>query len=165
MQQLQKVTPETESPDDCAAEILETVPTVMRFIRAQMRCHRRSDLSVPQFRTLLFLGRNRGASLSALAEFLGLSLPGTSRLVGGLVKNNFVVRRIPPGNRRLVALSLSARGRKTICAARRATERRLAQVVASLPAAERAAILRGLRMLREKFQSMAERDGFMKVRS
>jgi hypothetical protein len=34
-----------------------------------------------------------------------------------------------------------------------------------LPAAEHAAILRGLRMLREKFQSMAERDGFMKVRS
>jgi DNA-binding MarR family transcriptional regulator len=152
VQQLQGLTRATGSAEECAAEILETVPAVMRFIRAKMRRHRGPELSVPHFRTLLFLSRNGGASLSALAEFLGLSLPATSRLVEGLVRKNFVVRRIPPGNRRLIALALSARGRRTVGAARQATESRLAEVVAPLPAGERAAIRRALRTLREKLQ-------------
>ena len=152
VQQLQMLIWGSGSAKECAAEILETVPALMRFIRAQMRGHRGPELSVPQFRTLLFLSRNGGASLSALAEFLGLSLPGASRLVEGLVRKNFVVRRIPPGNRRLIALALSARGRRTVAAARQATETRLAEVVAPLPADQRAAIQRALRILREKTQ-------------
>jgi DNA-binding MarR family transcriptional regulator len=150
VQQLQVLTRRRASAEECAAEILETVPAVMRFIRAQMRRHRGRELSVPHFRTLLFLRRNGGASLSALAQFLGLSLPAASRLVEGLVRRNFVVRRIPPGNRRLIALALSARGRRTVGAARQATESRLAEVVAPLPAGERAAIGRALQTLREK---------------
>jgi DNA-binding MarR family transcriptional regulator len=165
MQQLQKLTVVTSPAHDCAAEVLETVPAVMRFIRAQMRRHRGSDLSVAQFRTLGFLSRSQGASLSALGEFLGLSLPATSRLVQGLVGKKFLVRRIPPRNRRCVALFLSTRGRRTISAARQATERRLAEVVASLRDSERLAIQHGLQILREKFQSVQARDGFGTVRS
>jgi DNA-binding MarR family transcriptional regulator len=152
MQQLQQLTRAAGSAEECAAEILETVPAVMRFIRAQMRGHRGPGLSVPHFRTMLFLRRNDGASLSALAEYLGLSLPATSRLVEGLVRKNLVVRRIPPGNRRLIALALSASGRRAVAAARQATESRLAEVVAPLRAGERAMIGRALRTLREKLQ-------------
>ncbi len=158
VQQLQKITVSSSSPQDCAAEILEAVLVAMRFIRSQMRRHRGSDLTVPQFRTLVFLDRTPGASLSALADFLALSLPATSRLVEGLVRRSLVDRRIPSGNRRLVALSVNARGRKIICAARQATEKRLAEVVAPLRGDERAAIQRALRTLREEFQSMATRD-------
>jgi len=158
MQQLGEPARAAGSAEECAAEVLEAVPAVMRFIRAQMRHHRGPELSVPHFRTLLFLSRHGGASLSALAGFLGLSLPATSRLVEGLVMRNFVTRRIPRGNRRLVALSLRACGERTVCAARQATERRLAEVVAALPAGERAAIQRALRTLREEFQSAAARD-------
>lgn len=165
MQQLQTLTKGPESPGRCATEILEAVPTIMRFIRAHMRRHGGADLSVPQFRTLVLLSRSQGASLSAVAEHLGLSLPATSRLIGGLVKRNYVVRRIPAGNRRLVALSLSARGRSTVLAARRATENKLAEVVSCLSAGERAAIRRALRTLREKFESAAGRDVAVKVRS
>jgi DNA-binding MarR family transcriptional regulator len=157
MQQLQPVTHPTGSAERCAAEILEAVPTVMRFIRAQMRRHRGSDLSVPQFRTLAFLSRNPGISLSVLAEFLGLSLPATSRLVEGLVRKSLVVRRIPPGNRRLVALSISVRGQRTVSAARQATERQLSEVVASLRDDDRAMIQHALRALRAEFMRVAGR--------
>ena len=158
MQQLQKLTIAGDSVRDCSAEILESVPVVMRFIRSQMRRHRGSDLTVPQFRTLVFLDRSPGASLSALADFLALSLPATSRLVEGLVQRSLVDRRIPPGNRRLVALSVNAHGRRIICAARHETEKRLAEVVAPLRSDERVAIQRALRALREEFQSVATRD-------
>lgn len=158
MQQLQNKTLASGAPGDCAAEILEAVPLMMRFIRSQMRRHRGSDLSVPQFRTLVFLSRSPGVSLSALAEFLALSLPATSRLVEGLVRRSLVDRRIPPGNRRLVALSVNAHGRKIICAARDATEKRLAEVLAPFKKDERAAIRHALRTLRMEFQSLAMRE-------
>ncbi len=76
-----------------------------------------------------------------------------------------MLRRIPPGNRRLVALSLSVRGQKSICVARQATERRLAEVLASLPSGKRAAIQRALSTLRKTFQPVAPGNGFVTVRS
>lgn len=157
MQQLQQGTVPSILPEDCASEVLEAVPVLMRFIRSQMRQHRGADLSVPQFRTLVFLSRSPGVSLSVLAEFLALSLPATSRLVDGLVRRSLVDRRIPPGNRRLVALSVNAHGRKIICAARQATEKRLAEVLAPLRKDDRVAIQHALRTLRTEFQSMSMR--------
>ena len=74
-----------ESVAACAGEILDCVPVVLQFIRTQMRKSRQPDLSVPQFRALLFVDRSQGAPLSMLAEFLGLSLAATSRLVNGLL--------------------------------------------------------------------------------
>lgn len=165
MERLQSTTVCADSATECAAEILEAVPTVIRFIRAQMRRHRGSDLSVPQFRTLAFIHRNPGTSLSALAEFIGLSLPAASRLVEGLVKKKLVSRRTPAGNRRLVALSISARGDRTVSAARRATVRRLAGVVAPLHEDERGAIQNALHTLRREFEAVAARGASAKVRS
>ena len=140
---------------DCAAEILEAVPAAIRFIRAQMRRHRGSDLSVPQFRTLAFIHSHPGVSLSVLSDWLGLSLPATSRLVGGLVRRKFVSRRTPAGNRRVVALSISARGNRTVSAARRATVMRLAAVVAPLSEEERGAVRGALFALRRQFEAAA----------
>ena len=142
--------------ESCAAEIREAVPALMRFIRAQSRSHRKSDLSVPQFRTLIFVGSGPNASLSALAEHLGLSLPAASRLVENLIQRCFVTSRIAPENRRFVALSLRASGQMTVRAAQQATEGRLAEVLAALRARELASIERALRTLRQAFQSAAE---------
>ena len=52
-----------EKLDECARQLLDTTPQVMRFIRAEMRSHRGHDLSVPQFRTLTFINRNPEVSL------------------------------------------------------------------------------------------------------
>lgn len=159
MQQLRNVSNGSVSPAGCAAEILEALPEIVRFVRAQMRGQRGTELSVPQFRTLAFLSCNPDVSLSLLAEHLGLSLPRTSRLVDGLVRKNFVGRRVPRANRRVVALSLRARGKKTIGAARKVTEERLAEVVASLGNHERLKIQRALRTLTRIFRSVTSRDG------
>ena len=82
-----------EKLDECARQLLDTAPQIMRFIRAEMRSHRGHDLSVPQFRTLTFVNRNPEVSLSHLADHLGLTLPSTSKLVDGLVNQKVVTRR------------------------------------------------------------------------
>ncbi len=158
MQPLHKTSYPAGSAAKCASEILESVPAIMRYIRAHMRRHRGSDLSVPQFRALAFVGANAGASLSALAEQLGLSLPATSRLVEGLVRKGMIVRRVRQGNRRVVALTISTFGQRTLSAARQATVKRLTEILAPLGCAERLTILHALRTLHREFHSAAARD-------
>jgi len=158
MQKLRTATVRACSPTDCAAEILEAVPAAIRFIRGQIRRHRGSELSVPQFRTLAFIHSRPGTSLSAVADWLGLSLPATSRLVTGLVRKKFLSRRIPPGNRRVVALYISARGDRTVSAARRATIMGLAAVVAPLGEGEREALRSALSVLRRELDRVAASD-------
>lgn len=71
--------------EESAGRLLDTVPQVMRCIRTEMRSRRGHNLTVPQFRTLNFLKRSPEASLSEVAEHLGLTLPSASKIVDGLV--------------------------------------------------------------------------------
>src|SRR5258708_37015420 len=72
------------SPDDCARELLEVVPPVMRVIRTEMRSKTAPELSVPQFRVLSYLNRNAGGSLSEGADHIGLTRPALPGLSDGL---------------------------------------------------------------------------------
>ncbi len=141
------------SPAECAGHILETVPLVMRTIRTEMRSHRGSDLSVPQLRVLVYLNRHEGASLSDIAEHLGLTLPSMSKMIDGLVARGLVDRRMDPDDRRRVTLNPTALGRTEMQAAYKATASRLAERLEALPAAERRTIVRSMQALRSIFVS------------
>ncbi len=135
------------SPPECAGQILEIVPMVMLAIRTEMRSHRASDLSVPQFRVLVYLHRYEGASLSDIAEYMGLTRPSMSKMIDGLVTRQLVSRRLDPGDRRRVSLAPTALGRRAMQSAYQATETRLAERLAALPISQRRAILKAMEVL------------------
>jgi DNA-binding MarR family transcriptional regulator len=137
----------------CAREILETVPLVMRFIRDQVRRRRTTGLSLPQFRTLAFLGRMNNASLSAAAEHLGLSLPAMSRLINGLVGHRLVERQTVLTNRRQIALALTVRGRATLEKVRNEIRLRLTDSLEIVPTGEQKAVQRAMQILHRIFNS------------
>jgi DNA-binding MarR family transcriptional regulator len=145
------------SPDECAREILELVPQVMRAIRIEMRRQRASDLSIPQFRMLAFLSHNEGASLSDAAEHIGLSLPSMSKLVDGLVARQLVTREPSSEDRRRVTLALTEAGQIAFQAARKLTQACLAEQLAALPPADRATVIRAMQILRPIFNSTGDR--------
>ena len=97
------------SVSDCAHEVLDSVTPVNRFIRRQM-CACQKDLSLPQFRTLVCVSQGPEASLSAVAHFLGSSMPTASRIVAGLVQKGLLIRR-GCADRRQVSLELTDKGR------------------------------------------------------
>src|SRR5438876_76025 len=107
MQQLRYAISDGASPVRCAADILTGVPLIMRFIREEMRVRRRGQLSVPQFRALLFATLQEEPSVSGLAEHLGLSLPTASRLVDLLVRRGLMERKLVAKDRRRIRLSLT----------------------------------------------------------
>jgi DNA-binding MarR family transcriptional regulator len=139
------------SSDAIAREILDIVPVVMRVIRAEMRSHRSADLAVPQFRALLYISRNPGSSLLAVARHLGLTSPTVSKMVDGLVLNQLVNREILPADRRKVNLTLTAQGQEILEKARSGTQARLAEVVSGLSPQEGATVLQAMQLLQPLF--------------
>ncbi len=139
------------SPADCAGQILETVPLVMLAIRTEMRSQRGSDLSVPQFRILVYLHRHEGASLSDIAEHMGLTLPSMSKMIDGLVARQLVTRQMDPEDRRRVTLTPTALGRTTMQSAYKATESRLAARLEALPVPARRTVLEAMQVLTSIF--------------
>jgi DNA-binding MarR family transcriptional regulator len=132
------------SPDECAHAVLDVVPLVMRCIRAEMRSHRAPDLSVPQFRTLVYLSQHDGSSLSDLAWHLGLTSPSASVMVNGLVGRGLVARQAHPVDRRRVTLALTPVGQAAMESARAMTRSRLAERLAELPEPERVTIVQAM---------------------
>jgi len=140
------------SLDECAREVLDVVPLAMRVIRNQLREHGTHDaqlLSVPQFRSLLYISRNKGASLSEVAERIGLTLSSMSTLVDGLVTRNFVTRRTHQDDRRRMDLSLTERGETTLHLARRGTQEYLKERLSHLSGTDRDTVVRGMDILRQ----------------
>ena len=138
-------------PRDCAAELLEVVPLMMRVIRTKVRAHSSPELSVPQFRALAFLGRNEGAMLGDVASFLALTLSAASKLVDGLVTADLVARDSDPLDRRKIVLTLTTAGQRKFAAVRQATADFLTERVARVSLTERACIIDAMRTLRGVF--------------
>jgi DNA-binding MarR family transcriptional regulator len=151
MQQLQNQTDSRVSCHRCARDLLAGVPSVLRFIRHQMRRHRQSELTVPQFRALVFLNHNVNASLSDMADVLGLSLPATSRMVELLVRRGWMRRRARSSDRRCVSLSLTGRGKAVFRMAREATQVALSQRLKTLSAGELALVSGAMQVLSRAF--------------
>ena len=135
----------------CARELVEVVPVVMRSIRAAMRRYRAGDLSVPQFRTLLFIRRNPGASLSEIAEHLGLTPPSASAKIDGLVTRDLVKRRESKNDRRRIHLTLTAEGEALLARAGQETQAYLAERLAALSETEIDQVMRAMQSLRPVF--------------
>ncbi len=144
--------------DACARELLDVVPSVMRFIRAEMRRHRALSLSVPQFRALVFVERSGGTSLGAVAEHLGLTPPSACKLVDGLEGRGLVTRAHPPDDRRRIAIGITADGRHSLADARRETRKSLAGVLSALDAGSLEAITDSMGMLRDVFAERASTE-------
>lgn len=139
------------SVQQCADEILDVIPLVMRSIRAEMRGHRSPGLSVPQFRALAYTGMNTGATLGELADHLGLMPPAASAVVEGLVTLNLIERGANSTDRRRICLSLTDIGREKLADTRKIARRCLTEMFAPLSVAECGQILIAMKKLRGLF--------------
>jgi DNA-binding MarR family transcriptional regulator len=123
----------------------------MRSVQAEMRSHRDRELSIPQFRALNFVNRCPEASLSQLADHLGVTLPSASKLVDGLVNGELITRCDSATDRRRLMLCLTRAGEDILCAARRATQDYLKETLRSLSSDELSTVIRAMILLQPLF--------------
>ena len=137
----------TVPSEACARRILETVPIVMRVLRREMRSGVEENLSVPQFRVLAFLSGAPGASLSEVADFVGVAGGTASAMVDRLVRRGLVAREEHPEERRRVMLELTSDGTDVLERARAHTRRRVAKRLTALTPSQLETVSKGLDLL------------------
>ncbi|MCW4005404.1 MAG: MarR family transcriptional regulator [Candidatus Bathyarchaeota archaeon] len=140
------------TPEECAQELLETAPLIMREIRSQMCSRRTPDLTVPQFRTLVFVEHHTGSSLSEVACHMGTTLPSTSKLVDDLINDGMMEREEHPQDRRRVKLAVTKKGLEILESSRRGTLAYLAKKLLETDAGERENIVKATRVIRAVLQ-------------
>ncbi|MBF8299082.1 MAG: putative MarR family transcriptional regulator, partial [Dehalococcoidia bacterium] len=150
VQQLDVESIEAVSPAECSVQLLEVAPLIMRRIRSEMRRGAISDGSVPSFRTLRFLRDQPGASISEVAEFLGLTLPSASKIIQKMVTQGAIERQVGQ-DRRFVCLSLTEEGRLALALARLETAHRLEESLQPLCQEDLATVSAALRILGKAF--------------
>jgi DNA-binding MarR family transcriptional regulator len=146
-----------DTPEAVARAILDVVPFAMRLIRKEMRRRRGADLTVPQFRSLLFLQRTPGAALRQVADHLGLTPPTVSKMIHGLVERGLIERPDSASDRRRVELRLTARGTTLVDRVRGETVAKFAQRFERQPSVEREKMVSTLERMREVLQENEEK--------
>lgn len=119
----------------------------MRLIRKEMRRHAAPRLTVAQLRALLYVERHPDASLSAVAEHLGVSAPAGSALVDRLVRAGQLKRTADPAERRRLQLRLTPDGRATVAQVQGRARAWLRDELGRLDAAELDALQASLAIL------------------
>lgn len=140
------------TPEQCAGEVIEIVPFVMRFIRAEMRSQGAPLLSVVQLRSLIFLNRHPGGSLSSVAEHLGVTKATASAIVEKLVKRGLVERAEHPQERRRHVLTLTESGFHELSQVREATRQSIAKVLTNLSTEQLSKVAEGMSLLENAFR-------------
>lgn len=141
------------TPEECAANVIDAVPLVMQYLRVEMRRQGGTNLlSIPQFRALRFLSQYPGASLSNLAEHLGVTRATASSIVERLVRRGLIERVEDHQERRRNVHTLTPVGAKHLQQARDATRSRLASLLAELPDAKLRQVAEGATLLKDVFK-------------
>jgi DNA-binding MarR family transcriptional regulator len=130
---------------ECAAQILKTVPMMLGAIRRRIRQDNpAARVSMPQFGILIFLRRNEGATLSDLADHLGLLRPTMSKMVHAMVERGLVTRQAHPRDRRRVRLGLTEAGKQCFDAHESRMRLSLAEMIKPFSAEERQTVTRAM---------------------
>lgn len=132
---------------------MEAIHPIMQFVRTEMRSQREPSLSVPQFRVLAYLNRYPGASLSEVAEHLGVTRATASAMIERLVQRNLIDRAEQPQERRQIMLKLTELGSDRLQQMQEVTRYKIAEQLADLTTQELADVSAGLLILEQVFKA------------
>ena len=101
-----------------------------------------SEVSLPQYRTLVVLGSRGPQRIVDLAQALGVDPSTATRMCDRLVRKRLITRRRDVVDRRGVTLDLSAAGQRLVTRVARRRRREIARILAKVDPAEYQALVR-----------------------
>lgn len=128
-------------------ELVDLGLVVSRLVRAQMRRHTSTSITLPQLRALAYVNADPACGPSQLAEYLMLSRPAVTRVLDALAERHLITRHAHPDDRRRRQLSVTAAGRRHLDGYFARARAIVAERLADLSARDRAAVTRALRLV------------------
>ena len=133
---------------ECAAQVMSTVPMILRAVGPDMHRQRPEVLSFQQFGALMFINEHRGGNVSMVSERLGLTKSSASKLVEGLVERGYVSREVAAEDRRRLVLSVTAAGGSALELIHNQAISNLGAILGALTPAERSMVTLAMTLLR-----------------
>lgn len=115
------------------------------------------DISFTTASTLSRLEHDGRRRLTSLAADEGVAQPSMTQLVQRLERQGLVERNRDPGDRRLVLVGITDAGRRLLADRRRSRATELAELLATLPPEEEAALATAVRAALPVIRKLAER--------
>lgn len=132
----------TVSIQTFAADMQQLMPAFLgAMIRREQNAISQGIITLPQFLGLSFLRQNPGSPVSAFAATLGLKLSSASGLADRMVRNGLLRRERSKADRRVVLLSLKAKGERMVDEIMEQKQQSIAELFAALSAEERTTYL------------------------
>ena len=149
------------TPRDSGDSIVDAVLSASRVlvaIAARSLGDVAEEVTLTQYRTLVVLASRGPQSLASLAEAIDVTPPTATRMCDRLIRKGLILRRHERGDRRLIRLSLAAKGRILVDAV---TERRRAEItdlVTAIPRDQQTALVDSLQRLATAAGEVPEQD-------
>jgi DNA-binding MarR family transcriptional regulator len=145
---------QSPAPVAAAAALEDDVDRIVALFRQAWRQLRAGDprdwaggLSMPQIRVLFFLSKAGPSSVGDVAAGVEVAQPSATETLDRLVRAGLVKRKVDPADRRVVRNALTAAGREMVDRPWEMRRAVLAGALRDTAPEDRAAIVRGLRLL------------------
>lgn len=154
--------PATGRPDEVTEVLDAALPAILRTVLARRERRREADtpegrLSPEQQLTLLVLA-DGPLSVSEVARGTGVAVSTATRMLQGLTRMAFVEPEPDLDDRRRRNTRITDEGRRVLAASVALRNARFAELLAPLPDDDRAALLRGVRVLARAIALAEARD-------
>lgn len=121
-----------------ANEVLKLMPDILReFLKRQTGEITQGNLSLPQILILDVLKDKASMRMGELAKYLSVSMAAATGIADKLVKSGFVTRAGSPADRRIVNISITAKGKKMVSEFNRARQKTIIEVFGALSGTDR----------------------------
>ncbi|MCL4378316.1 MAG: MarR family transcriptional regulator [Actinobacteria bacterium] len=138
---------------ECARVLLEVMPQMFCAIKEVVLKEKFSEFSMPQFRTLRFIRRNKEISLSNLSKHLGTGLPSTSKLIDGLVEKKLIKRERNNKDRRYITITLTDKGKTVMDMMQKVACNYLGKKISPLSDSQYSLIIEAMKILKSTLQN------------
>lgn len=98
-----------------AKEMSVLMPSVHReFLRKQTRVLKTNDISFSQLMILHILKDRRICNMTEIAKMFSITTSAATGIVDRMVRSGLLRRTLDPGDRRVIRIKLTSRGKRTI---------------------------------------------------
>ena len=140
-------------------DLSETITYVQRLANSMLK--KRSDIlfqgkiTVPQYVALEALNTDKPLKMKDIAKILKISLPAVTGLVGRLVAIKLAKRVYDSGDRRVIFIVLTSKGRKILEQTKLTRKKIISEIFSVLSEEERQVYLGILQKIRKSFYAKA----------
>lgn len=136
-----------------ANEVLKLMPDILReFLKRQTKEIAQGNISLPQILTLDVLKDRGSMRMGELAKYLSVSMAAATGIADRLVRNGFISRAGSSEDRRIVNISITAKGGKVVNEYNRARQKTIIEVFGALSGSDRDKYLELLNKIHKRIQ-------------